>query len=68
MSDQDLVAQHWPHIAALAAALNGLPSTVTIQAEQDAPSSHKLTDDEINAIHEGLLRKQHRGGSLGLNR
>lgn len=64
-----LVAQIWPELAALHESLAALPEEVTVtKVEERAPMDRKLTDDEINAIHEGLLKKQKRGGSLGLNR
>lgn len=40
--------------------------TVTVTQEVAGSSLDSLTDEDIDRIHEGLLRKQ-RAGSLGLN-
>lgn len=66
----DQVAQHWPHLAELAALVDALDGrTVTVQAQQTpAVSGRSYTDAEIDAIHDALLKKQRRNGSLGLNK
>lgn len=54
----------WPELDDLEQRLSGLTATPVV-----VPSAGQMrapTDDDIDRIHEGLLRKQ-RAGSLGLN-
>lgn len=56
-----LVEEHWPQLAALHRALGAIPDTISVPAPV-----RDLSDDDVDRIHEALLRKQ-RSGSLGLN-
>ena len=66
----DLVEQHWPHLAELErrlAALGGQRvGTASAPGAQPSVSSpaRAYTRSEIDAIHEGLLRKNRQSGSL----
>lgn len=53
-------------IGALHRALNALEGRTLVVPVQASDRAREPTEAEIDAIHQGLLRKQ-RGGSLGLN-
>lgn len=69
MSDpaSDLTRQHWPHFAALLDDLAAVTAT-THQARRDSgQASPTLSQRDIDAIHEGLLRKKRQSGDLKLS-
>ena len=59
----DLVRQHWPHLAALHDTLLALTAHphVVHGGQDDGP---RYSKHDIDAIHEGLLRKNRKEGTL----